>query len=348
MNNIYPFKPFAATHPRQVQYLGRMVKQRFWNHSALTVLLAAPLSAAWAQAVPNPGERVESLITFGAQSDKNWGDDDFSQTFFFLIPSAQRTPVYIRVWDPGCGGTNDDLKGPANTRTSFSLYGGPGTFSGPQARDPRPTNPVPTGRLLKSQTFGSEPQYDGQWYTFGPLNPLEGELVDEFKGHVFKLVTRGLSGNDGNLYRYFFSTSPTTNVAVEGGNAFTYEYCFRLPATASKTTVHLYPFVNDKVVSIKQSNFDADNAAALNVFSVAKNGQPATVSGDGEWTSSVLPIAAKEHGLSLDFRLTSTKPAPNDMVFYVTDQYETALPFFAIPLGGPPRYQYDIKVKVHR
>ncbi|GAA3972268.1 hypothetical protein [Hymenobacter antarcticus] len=63
-----------------------MVKQRFRNHSALAVLLAAPLSGAWAQAVPNPGEQVESLVTFGVQSDKQWGDDDFSQTFLFLIP----------------------------------------------------------------------------------------------------------------------------------------------------------------------------------------------------------------------------------------------------------------------
>ena len=54
------------------------------------------------------------------------------------------------MFDPDCGGQNDDLKGSANTTTSFSLYGGAGTFSGPQARDPRPTNPVPTGRLLKS------------------------------------------------------------------------------------------------------------------------------------------------------------------------------------------------------
>jgi hypothetical protein len=325
-----------------------MVKQCFWYCSALVALAFALTPQAQAQAVPNAGERVESLVTFGAQSDKMWGDDDFTQTFFFLVPSTQRAPVYIRVFDPDCGGKNDDLKGAANTTTSFSLYGGPGTFSGPQARDPRPTNPVPTGRLLKSQTFGNEPQYDGKWYTFGPLNPLEGEQVNEFKGRVFKLVARGLTGNDGNLYRYFFSTSPTANVSVEGGNAFTYEYCFRLPATATKTTVHLYPFVNDKVVSIKQSNFDADNAATLNVFSIAKNGQPGTMSGDGEWTSSVFPVSPKEHGLSLDFRLTSTKPAPNDMVFYVTDQYEKAMPFFAIPLGGPPRYQYDINVKVHR
>ena len=327
-----------------------MLKLCISYQSVLTALWAILFSAgtARAQAVPSPGERVESLVTFGAQSDKDWGDDDFTQTFFFLIPEKQHAPVYIRVWDPGCGGTNDDLKGPANTTTSFSLYGGTGTFSGPQARDPRPTNPVPTGRLLKSQIFGNEPKYDNTWYTFGPLNPLEGELVEEFKGRVFKLVARGLTGNDGNLYRYFFSTSPSANVPVEGGNAFTYEYCFRLPATASKTTVHLYPFVNDKVVSIKQNNYDADNAVLLNVFSIAKNGQPGATSSDGEWASSTLPIVSKEHGLSLDFRLTSTKAAPNDLVFYVTDQYDTALPFFAIPLGGPPRYQYDIGVKIHR
>jgi hypothetical protein len=323
------------------------------NEWTTRIGLTAVLSlGAWlgarAQAVPSPGERVESLVTFGGQSDKTWGDDDYTQTFFFLIPEKQRQPVYIRVWDPDCGGQNDDLKGSANTTVSFSLYGGAGTFSGPQARDPRPTNPTPSGRLIKTQTFGSEPQYDGKWFTFGPLNPLEGEMVDEFRGRVFKLVARGLTGNDGNLYRYFFSTSPSQNIPVEGGNAFTYEYCFRLPATSTKATVHLYPFINDKVVSIKQSNFDMDNAARLTIFSIAKNGHSGVISGDGMWANSTLPIVEKEHGLSLDFRLTSILPTPNDLVFYVTDQYDTALPFFAIPLGGPPRYQYDIDVKVHR
>ena len=78
-------------------YLGCMRKQRLSFCSALTALLVLPFCDAAAQAVPNAGERVESLVTFGAQSDKNWGDDDFSQTFFFLIPEQQRDPVYIRV-----------------------------------------------------------------------------------------------------------------------------------------------------------------------------------------------------------------------------------------------------------
>jgi hypothetical protein len=36
------------------------------------------------------------------------------------------------------------------------------------------------------------------------------------------------------------------------------------------------------------------------------------------------------------------------LVFYVTDQYDVALPFFAIPLGGPPRYRYDVDVKIRK
>jgi hypothetical protein len=317
----------------------------------ISLLLGAAASAA-AQAVPNPAEKIESLVTFGPQAPITSGDDDFTQTFFFLVPATERQPVYIRVFDPDCGGQLDAKVGQFNTRTEFSLYGGPGTHSAKGATDPRPANPAapPTGRLLKQQVFGEDPAYDGKYFNFGPLNPLEGELVAQFQGYVYKVVVRGLSGNDGNLYRFFLSSSPTQNIPIAGGNAFTYEYCFRIPAAAPgrAVTLHLYPFANEHVVSIKQNNFDMDGSAKLTVFSVAKNGHAAPVSGDGQWVSSILPIDTKEYGLSLDFRLVSTATVFNDVVFYVTDQYDTALPFFAVPLGGPPRYKYDIDMKVHR
>lgn len=315
------------------------------------LVLGWPTKAA-AQAVPNPGEKIESLVTFGAQAPVASGDDDFTQTFFFLVPATERRPIYIRVFDPDCGGQLDAKVGQFNTRTEFSLYGGPGTHSAKGATDPRPASPgaVPSGRLIKQQVFGEDAKYDGQYYNFGPLNPLEGELVEQFQGYVYKVVVRGLSGNDGNLYRFFLSSSPGLNVPIPGGNAFTYEYCFRIPAAPAgrAVTVHLYPFANEHVVSIKQNNFDVDNSAKLTVFSIAKNGHAAPVSGDGQWASSVLPINPKEYGLSLDFRLVSKATTFNDVVFYVTDQYDTALPFFAVPLGGPPRYKYDIDMKVHK
>ena len=256
--------------------------------------------------MPNPVEKIENVVTFGPQAPPAWGDDDYTQTFFFLVPATRREPFYIRVFDPDCGGTLDAKIGEFNTRTEFSLYGGPGTHSAPGATNPRPAPGfVPPGRLLKQQVFAVDPATDDQYWNIGPLNPLEGELVEQFKGYVYKVVVRGLSGNDGNLYRFFLSTSPAADVPVPGGNAFTYEYSFRIPAgppSGRPVTVHLYPFADENVVSIKQSNFDLDNTATIKVFSVAKNGHEAAVSGDGTWASSVLPIAPSEHGLSLDLR----------------------------------------------
>ncbi|RZK36429.1 MAG: hypothetical protein EOO57_07200 [Hymenobacter sp.] len=326
-----------------------MVKMLLAAGCCLALLLKTAVPAA-AQAVPNPVEKIESLVTFGPQAPKAWGDDDFAQTFFFLVPATRREPLYIRVFDPDCGGQLDARIGEFNTRTEFSLYGGPGTHSGPGAASPAAAA-TPPGRLLRQQAFGTDPATDGQYYNFGPLNPLEGELVEQFKGYVYKVVVRGLSGNDGNLYRFFLSSSPNLNVPIAGGNAFTYKYSFRIPAgppSGRPVTVHLYPFADENVVSIKQSNFDLDNSAKITVFSVAKNGHDAAVSGDGQWVSSVLPITQQEHGLSLDLRLVSKSKEFNDATFYVTDQYDKALPFFAVPLGGPPKYKYDIDMKIHR
>ncbi|MGI4875544.1 MAG: hypothetical protein ACRYFX_30690 [Janthinobacterium lividum] len=319
----------------------------------LLALCLGVMLRAQAQPMPSPGEHLESLVTFGSQAKINMGDDDFLQTFFFLVPAKERRPFYIRVFDPDCGGTLDAKLGTFDTTTEFSLYAGPGNHSGPGATDPRPTNTaqLPSGRLVKQQVFGVDPAYDGQYYTFGPINPLEGELVSDFDGYVVKVVVRGLSGNDGNLYRFFLSTSPTENIPVPGGNAFTYEYGFRMPAatpSGKPVTAHIYPFANEHVISIRQNNFDSDGLVKLTIFSVAKNGHDAPVSADGQWVNSVLPIVSQEHGLSLDFRLTTTATTFNDLVFFVTDQYDKALPFFASPLGGIPKYKYDIDMKIHR
>lgn len=319
--------------------------RRFWLPFALWLAGAA----VRAQPVPGTAENLDFVVTFGPQADPRWGDDGFAQVFFFLVPETRREALYVRVFDPDCGGRHDEARGRGfgDTRTEFALYGGAGAHSDAAARQPRPGGDYRAGTLLARAEFGAEAAYDNKWYTFGPLDPLSGEPVPEFGGRVFKLVCRGLRGDDGNAYRYFLSGSATQNVPVEGGNAFAYGYSFRLPAAAG-ATAHLYPFVNDQVVSVKQSNFDLDGGATLRVFSVAKNGHPAAVSADGQWASSVHPIAPAERGFSLDLRLTTRTAKPNDLVFFVTNQYGTALPFFAVPLGGPPRFRYQVEVKYAR
>jgi len=71
----------------------------------LLALLA--VTSARAQAVPNPVEKIENVVTFGPQALGAWGDDDYTQTFFFLVPTTRREPFYIRLFDPDCGGMLD-------------------------------------------------------------------------------------------------------------------------------------------------------------------------------------------------------------------------------------------------
>lgn len=37
----------------------------------------------FSQPVPNVDENIPYLMTFGNRAETSWGDDDFSQTFFF-------------------------------------------------------------------------------------------------------------------------------------------------------------------------------------------------------------------------------------------------------------------------
>ncbi|MDX9774130.1 MAG: hypothetical protein RBT02_12025, partial [Bacteroidales bacterium] len=63
-----------------------------------------------AQEVPGPDENIPFLITFGREGYvTSWGDDDFSQTFFFTIPKDFKDPFYIRIYDADIGGKTDEL-----------------------------------------------------------------------------------------------------------------------------------------------------------------------------------------------------------------------------------------------
>jgi len=297
------------------------------------------------QAVPAEEENIPFLVTFGAHSATSWGDDDFSQTFFFVIPEDNITPIYIRVFDPETGGMHDEQKGEWNTHTRFSVYGGSGCITHPDATGTDPVGNYKSGNLLSSKVFGVSDKYDNDWYTFGPFNPTEGELVPKYGGYVFKVIADGITGDDGNLYRYFMSSRSDANVPIEGGNAFTYEYTFRLHDDPSQVS-HIYPFIDDKVVSIKQSNFDWDDDGVIRIVSKAKPGLEIKVSGDNEWKSSEHKIVEREHNSSLDIQFIKSKNRiqNNNVVISVRNQYGEFLPFYTVPIGGIPKYQPTINV----
>lgn len=303
--------------------------------------------AGFSQPAPALDENIPFLVTFGANSKTAWGDDDFCQIFFCFIPSSQKTPFYIRVYDPDTSGEHDEAKGEFNTTVNFSVYGGKGAFSDSASQSIHLKGNYKSGYLLASKSFGADSRYDKKWYTFGPFNPSEGEYSEILGGRALKVIAQGISGDDGNLYRYYLSSSPTENIPLEGGNFFTYKYHFRL-SDDQKHVSQIYPYVDDKTISIEVSNFDWDNDGIIRVFSVAKNGIQAPVSGEDNWLVRRFPIVAEEKNstVEIQFVKSQTKQVKNNnVVVTVRNQYGIALPFFVVPIGGVPVYSPKIRMK---
>jgi hypothetical protein len=298
------------------------------------------------QLVPAKESNIEFLATFGSNAKGTWGDDDHTQVFFISLSNTQKDPFYIRIYDPECGGKNDQINTAFNTQTKFTVYGGNDCYSNKDARQVNPSGNYKSGIQLGSKTFNNETIYDDKWYTFGPFNPQEGELDKELNGYVFKLIIEGISGDDGNMYKFFVSTQADNNYAPEGTNAFAYEMCFRINAQSPNALAHLYPFIDKNVLSVRQYNFDFDSDGEIRLTTIAKKLHPQAISKDGTWEWSANKVKDEEKNTSFDLQISKKGAKSNDMVMYMVNQYNEAVPFFSNPIGGKPKYKYKIDVQV--
>jgi len=320
-----------------------------------TILLSLSLSGflQWTdmlgQEVPGRDENITFLVTFGREGETSWGDDDFYQVFFFAIPREYNQQFYIRIFDPDVGGEHDEIQGDFNTRTLFSVYGGQGVDPDRNEESKGLANGLnyKGGNLLASRVFSDEPRYDNKYFSFGPFNPTAGDFNTKWNSYIFKIVCEGISGDDGNLYRYFLSCDPENNVPIEGANAFTYEYTFRM-WNDFKSVAHIYPYIDTGVIYIRLRNFDWDSDGNILVVSRYKQGIDVPISSENDWAESRIPIEPPEVGSSLDFQFYKRQGElvkNNNVVVTLENQRGDALQFFSSPIGGVPVYQTSIQVR---
>jgi hypothetical protein len=324
------------------------------NKTIYTLILSFCLSGLFlspelsGQPVPGKDENITFLVTFGKMGEISWGDDDFYNVWFFAIPRDFTQQFYIRVFDPDTGGENDEIQGEFNTRCMFSVYGGKGVDPdrNEESKGLLNTKNYKGGNLLASRVFGSEPRYDNKYFSFGPFNPSAGDFNSKW-GYIFKIVCEGISGDDGNLYRFFLSRDPENNIPIEGANAFTYEYTFRM-WNDFKSVAHIYPYVDTGVVYIKLSNFDWDRDGHILVVSRYKQGIDAPISNEADWAETRIAIEPQEVGSSLDFQFHKRQGElvkNNNVVVTLENQRGDALQFFSSPIGGVPVYQTSIAIR---
>lgn len=289
----------------------------------------------YAQQVPGLDENIPYLINFGKSAASSFGDDDHAQAFYFVIPEKYDKPFFIRVYDPETSGSNDEIIGAADTKTKFSVFGGSGIYKKVLGVNAHILSEKPTGDILAQKMFSNTTTYENKWYSFGPFNPSEGEYVAQLNAYVFKILCVGLTGNDGNCFKYFLSSQSNHNLPIVGGNAFTFEYTVRLHDSKNQTS-HLYPFIDNKVIKVNQMNFDADATCRISLFSKKKIGELALISKDAKWINSTHVIYEQERESCMDFRVRNNYSgiAPNNnVVFRITNQYGEALPFMSVPIG---------------
>ena len=298
----------------------------------------------FSQPVPNVEENIPYLMTFGLKAETSWGDDDFSQTFFFLVPKEYDQPFFIRVFDPDTGGEVDEIAGVFDTRSVYEVFGGEGTWTEDAAKETSPEGNYKSGTLLGTRAFAENPRYDNDWYSFGPFNPAQGEYVEMYEGYIFKIICEGVAGDDGNMYRYYLSTSDSENRPIEGANAFAYEYSFRMHNDYEEVA-HIYPYVEEGTRSVKISNFDWDSDGNIVVISVARQGRDVKISREDVWANDELQVQDEEIGTSFDFRFVKANPLVknNNVVVNVRNQFDEAMPFYTIPIGGVPKYRGEVE-----
>lgn len=315
---------------------------------SVIILISGGMRFLYGQPVPGQDENIPFLVTFGKAGETSWGDDDFSQTWFFAIPKEYKGRFYIRVFDPDTGGENDEQKGEWNSRTLYSVYGGKGVDPeiNEDSRGIQPTGNYKSGTLLASKVFANDRQYDNKYYTFGPFNPAEGDYSEKW-GYIFKVIADGISGDDGNLYKYFLSREPNSDVAIEGANAFTYEYTFRMWNNI-KSVSHIYPFIDEGVIYVKQKNFDWDDDGKILVVSRVRKGITVPISNEDEWAESRIGVEPGEINSSLDFQFHKKQEflvRNNNVVISLENQRGDNLKFFSAPIGGVPKYDPKISVR---
>jgi hypothetical protein len=199
---------------------------------------------------------VAFVSTFGPAAPPGEGDSDHIQIVFFEVPDTAVDNLYVRIFDADTGGLYDQVgqDGSFNTTITFTLRGGAGAYSNPEARSHAPGSAgINSGTLVVQNTIGVSGTLDNTWLTL-PVNRIQGELVEGSR--LFKLSVQGAAGDDGNRYHVALSSDPSSNVGVTGARLFAYSWTILLPAAGDEVAVH--PYVPFDVTNVTQVNFDFD------------------------------------------------------------------------------------------
>jgi len=279
----------------------------------------ALLAGMWA--LPGLAQQVQEglIVIYGAQAPTREGDVDRREQIFFSVPADTSGRIYVRIYDPETFGTDDfTYGGPADSVTTFRVFGGAGAFT--EAERPamvedrsrpsraRPDFPITgPGQAVVEQSYANDRSSDGRWVTLGAVRARQGEQVGERA--YFRLDIEGTRGNDGNGFSVNVSRARDRDRAPAGLELFSYQPTIRWTSAGTATRVG---FTGTEGPYTVQS-FDAANGDIAVVTDYAD--LPVRVSGQDFWTVDQVNTPDTNLALSLNRGFET----PNDVTVAVFD-----------------------------
>jgi len=264
--------------------------------------------------VPGGTNGAKYLYVFGPEGDRRLGATGSAQVIWIRARRTQSQPVNIHVFDPGSGSRKEmGGRGGSFTKTKYTVYGGPGAYTGAGAKTAGPT-PEQAGTVLVSSIFGNENR--NEWVALGQFALAQGEAVG---GNVyFKLVVAGVSGGSSNLFRLAISPPSV--------DAFTYAVSLALPWEKGQEC-RFYVAIPPGSSRVTEHNFDLDGMATCALQGLELKG-----SRNGRWEKNELTIPPS-WGLRqrVTYQLVKTRNADDNTAVYFTDAQGVSLAIHFAP-----------------
>jgi PKD repeat protein len=252
------------------------------------------------------------MVTFGNEAEQIQGDDDFMEILFIKIPITQDQNHYLRLFDPDCGGANDEAFGPWDTQTRFTVFGGSGAYSTLGLHQTKPLERlIHSGTEITSKVFGESAILDNRWHTVLQLDLAQGEQIDGFA--YFRLLIQGEGGNDGNVFDVTISTDNKLNRPPSGLEIFSYSPIVSIPKVWNRFAEARF-IIPSAPVSI--SNFDLERVP-IAFETPFTDPIPLTASAQGEWQENTLELAPAQIGDWGAVIITSSGAQHNNLSLHV-------------------------------
>ena len=228
---------------------------------------------ARAYVIPYQDTKARAFYVFGPEGNSLVGAEDNRMEIVIDVPSNELSSLTIDVYDPDTGNFFDwrepiyevafkPTLNEWNTTCRFEIFG---------------------SSFLDSVELNLSPEWDREWYRFGPYDKSQGEKIGNY--YRFRLIAAGIRGDDQNLFK--------VRISPESAESYSEKVKIRLNSKEGRE-MFFYPYIPAGTSNVIVENYDLDANGGSSTLAQdkRKRGYKIASSRSGQWRQTVVPVAS--------------------------------------------------------